>query len=280
VDGLDGDDPLEWNAYADPSAVAAVFETEVPIDLIPLDATDDVPVPADLPMRLADDRAAAGADLVYELLSRHPGRLAADQGQQLWDELAALTVTRPGLVTWADGTLVVGDDGRLTPDGAGRAVRFAAAADRAAVEAALLEALRRGGPRATPFSTAGTIDITWDGTVCAATVDPPGEVQPGSYELRYTGPSSGPSGGLLVALDEGRPWSDLRTFLSGLDPEGADNVQPPEWTRLAGQVVDEAGNGATVVGTATVTEAATHGPICASGGWPDLTFVPGEPLGD
>ena len=72
VDGLDGDDPLEWNAYADPSAVAAVFATDVPIDLVPLDATDDVPVPADLPKRLAEDHAAAGADLLHELLLRHP----------------------------------------------------------------------------------------------------------------------------------------------------------------------------------------------------------------
>jgi len=33
VNGLDGSDPLEWNAYADPSAVAAVFATDVPISI-------------------------------------------------------------------------------------------------------------------------------------------------------------------------------------------------------------------------------------------------------
>jgi inosine-uridine nucleoside N-ribohydrolase len=30
VNGLDGADPLEWNAYADPSAVSAVLDSDVP----------------------------------------------------------------------------------------------------------------------------------------------------------------------------------------------------------------------------------------------------------
>jgi inosine-uridine nucleoside N-ribohydrolase len=152
VDGLDGDDPLEWNAFADPSAVTAVFATDVPVDLIPLDATADVPVPTDLADRLAGDRASAGADLLHELLVRHPDRMRPDQGQQLWDELAALAVSDSGLVTWQEATVVVGDGGRLTRDAAGRPIRFASAADRALVEAALLDALRRGAARATPFT--------------------------------------------------------------------------------------------------------------------------------
>jgi inosine-uridine nucleoside N-ribohydrolase len=152
VDGHGPTDPLEWNAFADPSAVDAVLGSDVPIDLVPLDATDDVPVPADLADRLAADHAAAGADLLYELLARNPGRLAADQGQQLWDELTALALTNQDLVTWSDADVLVGEGGRLTTDTAGRSVRYASAADRAAVEAALLAALRRGGPRATPFS--------------------------------------------------------------------------------------------------------------------------------
>ena len=150
VDGFDAGDPLEWNAFADPSAVEAVFGTDVPIDIIPLDATDDVPVPADLPARLATDHAAAGADLMYELLVRNPGRMNAADGQQLWDELAALALSEQDLVSWSDADLVVGEGGRLTADAAGRPVRYAASADRPAVESALLEALRRGAPRATP----------------------------------------------------------------------------------------------------------------------------------
>ncbi len=155
---------VEWNAFADPSAVEAVFATDVPISIVPLDATDDVPVPTDLTDRLATDHAAAGADLMYELLLRNPSRLDGAEGQQLWDELAALAVSAPDLVTWEDATVTVEDRGRLATDPAGRPIRYAAAADRPAVEAALLEALRRGGPRATPFELAGEIDghVGWD----------------------------------------------------------------------------------------------------------------------
>ncbi len=277
TDTLDGDDPLEWNAYADPSAIEAVFATDVPIDLIPLDATDDVPVPADLPERLADDRAAAGADLLYELLLRHPDRLLADQGQQLWDELAALAISQPDLVTWDQADLLVGADGRLTPDDAGRPVRFASAADAEATVTALLEGLRRGGPRATPFAVAGTVDIAFDGSMCSATVEPARPVEPGVYRLRYTGPAGMPGGGFLVGVDETASWSDIETFLLSIDPKTA--TEPPSWMLLAGQVADEAGAGQPVVGTASVTAAGTYGPMCASGMWPDITFVPGAQFG-
>ena len=95
VDDVTADDGLEWNLAADPSAVSAIFDTATPISLVPLDATDDVPIPPDLAERLAEHRPTAGADLVFELLARVPTRLTGE-GQQLWDELAALTVELTG----------------------------------------------------------------------------------------------------------------------------------------------------------------------------------------
>ena len=192
VDGLDAEDPLEWNAFADPSAVEAVFATDVPISIVPLDATDDVPVPVDLADRLATDRASAAADVMYESLVRNPDRLRPDQGQQLWDELAALALTEPDLVTWDEATVSVGEDGRLTRDEAGRTIRYATAADPSAVESALLAALRRGEPRATPFALAGSLAVTFDGTTCAisGTSD-----DTGLHELRYEGAPGHPERG-------------------------------------------------------------------------------------
>jgi pyrimidine-specific ribonucleoside hydrolase len=145
IDDVTEADPYEWNAFADPSAVAAVFDTDVPIDIVPLDATRDVPVPVDLLDRLATDHAASGADITFELLTRNPARMAPGGGQYLWDELAALTLSDPTLVTWEDAQLIVGPRGELIRDDeAGRSVAFATSADRAAVEDALLTALRRG----------------------------------------------------------------------------------------------------------------------------------------
>ena len=273
VDGLTGDDPLEWNAFADPSAVDAVFATDVPISIVPLDATKDVPIPTDLADRLAADHAAAGADLLYELLLRHPARLRADEGQQLWDELAALTLRKPDLATWADALLVVGDDGRLVADEAGRPVRVATSADRPAVEAALLEALRRGGPRATPFTLAGTLAATFDGTTCTVAVE---GGRPGLYTLTYRGPTGTGSQVVIVGVTGAHPWSDVADWLATVDltQEGG---EPPEWLVPSGELTDETGAGGTLSGTAAL-DAGTHGPVCIAGEWPALTFTPGEPF--
>jgi pyrimidine-specific ribonucleoside hydrolase len=272
VNGHDRADPLEWNAFADPSAVRAVFATDVPIDLVPLDATDDVPVPADLADRLARSHAAAGADLMHELLLRNPSRLAADQGQQLWDELAALTVSDPGLMTWDDASVSVGADGRISRDAAGRKVRYGSAADAPAVETALVDALGRGGPRANPSRLVGTIEVTWDRKACTATNDGSGA---GLYTVSYSGPVGSPSAVYIAGIHEPHTWSDLVAFLATVDVVQSAGL--PDWIILGGQVSDQPGAGYTVTGTAEM-ESATYGPVCVTGTWPNQTFTPGEPF--
>ena len=270
IDGLDEGDPLEWNAVADPSAVAAVFATDVPVSIVPLDATDDVPVPADLADRLATDHKAGAADLVYESLLRTPGRMNAEDGQQLWDELAALTVADPDLASWEEATFTVGADGRLIRDDAGRSVRFATAADRAAVEAALLEALRRGEPRATPFRSAGSLSVSFDGTTCAVSGT---SNEPGFHEVRYEGPAGTPSGLVIAGTRAPRRWADLLALLPTLDLE----AQPPEWIVTTASASDEAGTGEPMTTSGDLHDG-IHGPICMTGTWPDLAFTPGVPF--
>jgi inosine-uridine nucleoside N-ribohydrolase len=152
VDGLTGDDHLEWNVAADPSSYAAVLATTIPVSLVPLDATDDVPVPRDMVERLGADRSPAGINLFYELLVRYPGRMTGE-GQQLWDELAALTVSDPNLVKWEDLHLSITADGRFDRSADGRLVRVAMAADRDATERTLLDALRKRPARPDPFAS-------------------------------------------------------------------------------------------------------------------------------
>lgn len=278
VDGFDGSDPLEWNAFADPSSIGVVFATDVPIALVPLDATDDVPVPTDLADRLEADHAAGGADLMYELLVRNPSRLRADEGQQLWDELAALALTAPDLVTWRDATLAVGDGARLTQDDAGRAARIAVAADAPAVEEALLAGLRRGAARETPFQLAGEIDVTFDGTVCRAA--PSGgagsPLVAGLVRIRFAGLAGGtPSGVTVVGVQAPKRWSDLEAWIASVDL--ATQQEPPSWVVLGPAASDETGTGGPV-SIAGAMPAGTVGPVCVSGTWPDLTFVPGSPF--
>lgn len=272
VDDLTGADLLEWNAFADPSAMAAVFATDVPISIVPLDATGDVPVPPDLAYRLATDHAAGGADLLYELLVRHPARLRADEGQELWDELAALTLSDPELVTWSEGTMVAGENGRLTLDEAGRAVRYASAADRPAVETALLEALRRGGPRATPFALSGSLTARWDGTTCTLVASE--GLAPGVAAATFENTSGEPAGVLVAGVRAPHTWAELQGLLADLSQGRA---QPPEWLLQGASLNDEAGSGAPISGSVAL-EPATYGPICLTGTFPDLEFAPGTTL--
>ena len=62
-----------------------------PLSIVPLDATEDVPVPADLPTGSADVRPAARTSSTSCSFATQPAS-AVRPGQQLWDELAALDV--------------------------------------------------------------------------------------------------------------------------------------------------------------------------------------------
>ena len=110
--------------------MAAVLALDVPITLVGLDATNDVPVPADIVDQLVADHAAAGADIAYEMYARTP--FLAAGGNSYWDPLAAVTLTDPSVAGWEDITVAMQPTGpaagRLVarpgrPAGPGRDVR-------------------------------------------------------------------------------------------------------------------------------------------------------------
>jgi inosine-uridine nucleoside N-ribohydrolase len=270
IEGHTGADQLEWNAFADPSAVAAVFATDVPISIVPLDATDDVPVPADLLDRIETDHAAAGADLVRELLIRNATRLDGRAGQQLWDELAALTFTAPDLVEWSESALTVAEDGRLTEDEAGRPARLATRAERPAVEAALLGALRRGGPRATPFQLAGELSVSFDGRSCVVSGR---SDRDGLHQLQYAGPKGKASGAGIVGTADPHTWQEVLALLPKVDV----TKDPPTWLVVGPTAFDEAGTGAPIVATGDLAEG-FYGPVCYREVGSDVTFTAGTPF--
>jgi pyrimidine-specific ribonucleoside hydrolase len=273
VGDVTADNGLEWNLAADPSAVSVVFGTSTPISLVPLDATDDVPIPPDLAERLAEDHEAAGADLVYELLQRVPTRLTGE-GQQLWDELAALTLPDPDLATWQDASLLADPAGRLTRDEAGRSVRIATAADPGAVETALLDGLRVGPARATPFSFAGEVTVRWDGSTCALEITD--GLTPGVAKLTLQNDTGDPAGVVMLGVREPHTWAEVLALLRTIT-EGGPTASPPDWVIQAGGAFDDTGRGGATSGTVQL-EAGTYWPVCALGTPPDFTFRAGQPL--
>ena len=275
VDDVSQGDRLEWNFVADPDAVGVVFASAVPIDLVPLDATDDVPVPADLLAWLEEDHAAAGADIAYELLLRFPGRVS-DPGSQLWDELAALAVSQPSLVSWETADLTTVTDGRsagrIERDPAGRQVRFASAADRPAVEAALLEALRRGPPRPEPFVLEAEARLTWDGTTCAWAGDPPSTA--GLRALTMENRTDVDGGAFVVAVEAPHTWAELLDFIATFEVEGG--TEPPTW--ISAVATDFGAPARDETTTLVDLPPGVSGALCVSGDCPDIELVPGEPL--
>jgi pyrimidine-specific ribonucleoside hydrolase len=56
----------EWNIYVDPHAAAVVFASGVPITLVPLDATNDVPVTMDFYRK----KRLTPVEFVYRILEK------------------------------------------------------------------------------------------------------------------------------------------------------------------------------------------------------------------
>jgi pyrimidine-specific ribonucleoside hydrolase len=164
---LDSAGAAEFNVWADPRAAAIVFEADVPITLVPLDATNAVPVTPYLYEAVAAHREASPvAQFVHDHLEATP----FSGGLYQWDELAAVIATDESVATFEDRDLAVVEDGGraagATIEAAdGRPVRVAVAADREAFENRFFDALigtaDPGVPAWVPDAT-----LAWDGTSC------------------------------------------------------------------------------------------------------------------
>ena len=130
----------EWNFHAHPGAARSVMNSGVPIALVPLDATDQVPFTAEyvagvgsIDNELAHVQAAA------------LGSLPTLDYMFMWDELAAVLAVQPEVATWSERTVVVEDDGATVESPEGTLVKVAVDADAASVESLVLGALNEFG---------------------------------------------------------------------------------------------------------------------------------------
>jgi inosine-uridine nucleoside N-ribohydrolase len=123
---------VEWNIYIDPHAASLVFQSGVPMTLIPLDATNHVPVTEDFVKRLKDNHGTHEATFVFDVLTQYRDFIRSG-GYSFWDPLAAAILTDNSLATFETKPLSVieeGDDSGRTQAGAGGAlIRVAINAD-------------------------------------------------------------------------------------------------------------------------------------------------------
>jgi len=136
----------EWNIYGDPVAARMVFETGVPITMIPLDATNDVPVDMALFSQFEQKNDTRVSTFVFNIFYINQGWIQSGF-YYLWDTLAAAVMISPDVATFKDFNLAVVTDsgpdyGRTAIDPGGRPVRVAIQADPALFDALFVRVLR------------------------------------------------------------------------------------------------------------------------------------------
>ena len=136
----------EWNIYIDPVAANIVLKSGIPIILVPLDATQDVPVTRNFYKALDKNRNTPTANLVYDMLTANLDFINSG-GFQFWDSLTAAVFTDQSVVTsFKDVQLVVveeegSESGRTKSDSNGAVIKVAVGANHTQFEQLFLTIL-------------------------------------------------------------------------------------------------------------------------------------------
>jgi inosine-uridine nucleoside N-ribohydrolase len=134
----------EWNFFADPLAADIVLASGTPITLVPLDATNDVPMRRGFYEQLRANMDSRPATFIYNLMYMNQWWL--DGGMFWWDTLAAAAVLEPGLLSLRESRLDIvtqegPEMGRVIEFDGGVPVRLAINADAQRFEALFLAVL-------------------------------------------------------------------------------------------------------------------------------------------
>jgi inosine-uridine nucleoside N-ribohydrolase len=132
----------EWNIYVDPLAANIVLASGIPVTLVPLDATRDVPITRAFYRALGKNTKTPRAQLVHEILTANLDFVDSG-GFQFWDSLTAAIFTDESLATFEETQITVVEEegpesGYTKPSPGGVPVRVAMRADREKFEKLLL----------------------------------------------------------------------------------------------------------------------------------------------
>jgi pyrimidine-specific ribonucleoside hydrolase len=248
----------EYNVWVDPVAAGEVIASGAPVTLVPLDATNDVPVTAFFADALAGHHVTPEARTVQALFDAQPFLLSGQY--YFWDPLSAVLLVEPDIARYEPRTVTVLEgeketQGRIVEDPDGVAVGVATTPDALSFERAFLNTLN-GDERAP-----------------ASRPDPVGRIEIGDAGCEFHGPSDLPPELVAVELDnttterwtailasiaEGHTYEDLVAFVRTFDPAQA----PPSW--IGGASFTEAPPGTDQL-VAWHLEPGTYGLVCTSG---------------
>ena len=135
----------EWNVYVDPLAAKVLLDSGVAVTLVPLDATNHVPVTPAFQARLAGDATTPEAQFASSILERRTDSINSGF-YFFWDPFAAAVLVDEGLTTLETRDLSVeisagAAEGRIISAPGAKPIRFATSADAARFEQHFLDTL-------------------------------------------------------------------------------------------------------------------------------------------
>lgn len=235
----------EWNIWIDPHAADLVFRSGIPITLIPLDATNDVPSSIFALAALGEHHETPAAQAVFDMFTADPNLYAPFY--YFWDPLSAAALIDPELVETTRIPLEVIRDGpdlgRTARSDSGTEMLVALTADAERFEESLISVLNGGIPVSLPERVAD-IEVSFDGEQCS--FEGAASVSSGSLILRAENLSDIEFGVPTLTLEAGYSVQDILDW-----PE---SVNPP-WSEVVGWLEPPRG------GHAFSTVDATEGPL-------------------
>lgn len=222
----------EFNIWADPHAAMIVFSSGAPITLVPLDATNAVPVTPRQWEVLAAHHATPEAAFLNDYLAVNP----LSGGLYHWDDLTAVIATDETVATFEERRITVVEEGGQqagvtveSPDGA--PMRVAVDADRAGFERLFYTAITGEGGGDVAAWTADAV-VTFDGTECGYSGPDP---LPEQMIAQIDNASAQMVSLVLGRYEPGTTRADLDAYAA------SERDQPPAWWTVVGRYLVAAG---------------------------------------
>jgi inosine-uridine nucleoside N-ribohydrolase len=219
----------EFNVWIDPVAADEVLGSGAQVDLVPLDATNQVPVTPFFADALRRHHVTPEADAVLALFEALPDLV--DGGYSFWDPLAAAVLTNRTLATFEDRRISVLEgkqtiQGWTVNDADGASVHVAVDADALAFERGFLNTLN-GDEVVTTTRPEPVASAAISSTGCEWSSPP--TLPAGMAAVELEGPPGSPVVLVVVGFEPGRTIEDFVAWLD--DQGGVVREEPPGWIR-------------------------------------------------
>jgi pyrimidine-specific ribonucleoside hydrolase len=209
----------EWNIYVDPYAANQVFRSGAPVTLVPLDATNLVPVTERSFRAFEQNHGTSAAEVIYNMMQQSP-YLYQSEGYYFWDPLAAAILIDNSLGTIETVRVEVaesGDDiGRTRESEQGSVIRAALSTDSERFLTHFLRTLNGGAAIELPPEEDDT-EVVKIGSfyISRKTCEYDGlpEIPAGKVSLDISAKPQGVDNNMVVGtVDEGKGLDDMEAW--------------------------------------------------------------------